>query len=100
MSKFSIGEIAIFIGEATNSYEKINGKKGTGAECEVKQFQADLREGSGYWCYFLDDKSPSHLYGWWWVRTIHLRKKKPPQEQLKTWEELKKDLGMSEKVLA
>jgi len=99
MNKFSVGEIAIFIGEVTNSYEKINGKNGTGSECEIKQLHFDLEDGLGYWCCFLDDKCASHSYGWWLVQLKHLLKKKFPQEQLKTWEELKNDLGMgTEKV--
>jgi len=98
MNKFSVGEIAIFIGEVTNSYEKINGKNGTGSECEIKHLHFDLEDGLGYWCCFLGDKCASHPDGWWWVQLRHLRKKKPPQE-LGRWEDVEEFTGWNPMVI-
>jgi len=92
MSKFSAGEVAIFWLTGDIDHQK-----------EIEVMTVDTISSAGepadYDIKIPGNQHHNHPKGWWCCDEELLRKNKPPQEQLKTWEELKKDLGMgTEKV--
>ena len=96
MSKFNFHEIAV----GQNFIKDI---QWNGMECEII---GGLQEREAFYLMASEAHKVLSYKVKWMDGSIsiqpehNLKKKKPPQEQLKTWEELKKDLGMSEKVSA
>lgn len=86
MSKFSVGEIAVI----TQWYLRPDL---VGLECTItgiykpnEFYDVDING-------FGQKDNQGKIYC---AHILCLRKKQPPQEELKTWEQLKKDLGMGE----
>lgn len=85
--KFEIGEVAILIADGN----KKGSTKGCEVECEVISIEHEMVGLLGYEIIIDGDicGSPFSRQGEWFVSTVSLRKKKPP-EGLSSWEEIQK----------
>jgi hypothetical protein len=88
MSEFKVGEIAVLVNPEGKN---VRGEAGSGAECELREYQCCLADGRGWWVYFEGDPSSSPD-GLWWVAERDLRKKNPP---LGRWEDIEASTGWS-----
>ena len=85
MSKFKIGEIVILINVMNEIF-----RHQVGTECEIASERYQNNGRVGYDIFIEGDIYPYNSDGRWFTLESNLRKKKPPKEELSTWEEIQK----------